>query len=131
MFYLALTFGLAEDPLSAVQRMAGLVEQTAARYGVEAPLRMSIATTDGERLWAFRYASSGEDMPSLFYTADVTALRALFPGHPRLDGFSDASRLIVSEPLTQFAGVWKEVPRANCCLVEAGHIALKPFEPHP
>jgi len=56
MFYLALTLGLAEDPAGAVERMAGLVERTAENHGIENSLRMSIATTDGEQLWVFRYS---------------------------------------------------------------------------
>ena len=54
MFYLALTFGLHEDPVAAVERMAGFVEETGRRHGVEHPLQMTVGTSDGDRLWAFR-----------------------------------------------------------------------------
>ena len=47
MFYLALTFGLESDPVGAVERMVGFVEETGRRYGVELPIQMTIATTDG------------------------------------------------------------------------------------
>ena len=33
MFYLALTFGLEDDPVAAVERMVGFVEQTGRRNG--------------------------------------------------------------------------------------------------
>ena len=59
LFFLALTFGLEDDPPRAVERAVGLVEATGRRHGVEHPIQMTVATTDGERLWAFRYSSEG------------------------------------------------------------------------
>jgi hypothetical protein len=47
MFYLALTFGLASDPVAAVERMVGVVEETGRTQGVEHPIQVTIATTDG------------------------------------------------------------------------------------
>ena len=35
MFYLALTFGLEDDPIAAVERMVGFVEETGRKHGVE------------------------------------------------------------------------------------------------
>ena len=48
MFYLALTFGLERDPAAAVARMVGFVEETGREHGVELPIQMSVATTDGD-----------------------------------------------------------------------------------
>ncbi len=47
-FYLALTFGLAEDPPAAVARAVGCIEKTAEQHGVAFPVQMTVATTDGE-----------------------------------------------------------------------------------
>ena len=47
MFYLALTFGLESDPIAAVERMVDFVEDTGRTRGVEHPVQMTIATTDG------------------------------------------------------------------------------------
>src|SRR3954464_10491605 len=60
MFYLALTFGLRDDPLRGVERMAGFVEQTAQAHGVAEPLQMTVGASDGDRVWAFRYSSIGK-----------------------------------------------------------------------
>ena len=59
MFYLALTFGLESDPIAAVERMVDFVEDTGRARGVEHPVQMTIATTDGHTVWAFRYSSEG------------------------------------------------------------------------
>ena len=59
-FNLALTYGLADDPPAAVARAVGFIEATGRRHGVESPIQMTVATTDGESVWAFRYASTGD-----------------------------------------------------------------------
>ncbi len=56
-FFLALTFGLREDPVGAVERAAGFIEQTCRAHGIAEPLQMTVAAADGDRLWAFRYSS--------------------------------------------------------------------------
>ena len=128
MFFLALSLGLAEDPFVAVERMAGLVEETAERHGIEDPLRMSIAAADGERLWVFRY-SSEYSSPSLYYSTDVRTLRELYPDNPRLESVSDDARVVVSEPLSEFPGVWNQIPEASCGVLHAGEYEQRAFRP--
>ncbi|SHI42303.1 class II glutamine amidotransferase [Streptomyces sp. 3214.6] len=117
MFFLALTLGLEEDPPGAVARMAGLVERTGHEHGVEFPLQMTIAVTDGERLWAFRYSSQGTSR-SLFYSTRVETLRALHPDVAFLREVSDETRLIVSEPLGNLPGAWNKVPESTYGVVQ-------------
>ena len=57
LFYLALTFGLEDDPLAAIERAIGFVEDVATRHGVPHPFQGTVATTDGESIWAVRYSS--------------------------------------------------------------------------
>jgi len=128
MFYLALSLGLVDDPVAAVERMAGLVEKTAERHGIENPLQMSLATTNGEKLWVFRYSTEHRSR-SLFYSTDVRTLRELHLDNPRLAGVSDETRLIVSEPLSSLPGVWNEIPEASCGIVQAGQDELQRFRP--
>ncbi|MFI1212587.1 class II glutamine amidotransferase [Streptomyces sp. NPDC020802] len=132
MFYLALTFGLDQDPPGAVARMVGVVERSGRDHGVEFPLQMTIAVTDGERVWAFRYSSQGASR-SLFYSTRVDALRKLHPDMAFLQEVSDETRLIVSEPLGDLPGAWNEVPESSYGVVHAGGAAdeLYPFAPEP
>ncbi|MBC2905747.1 class II glutamine amidotransferase [Streptomyces cupreus] len=130
MFYLAVTFGLDEDPPGAVARMAGVVERSGRDHGVEFPLQMTIAVTDGERVWAFRYSSQGASR-SLFYSTRVDALRKLHPDMAFLQEVSDETRLIVSEPLGDLPGAWNEVPESSYGVVHAGADGLYPFTPEP
>jgi predicted glutamine amidotransferase len=128
MFYLAKTFGLEADPVSAVEKMVGFVEATGREHGVEHPIQMTIATTDGERTWAFRYSSEGKSR-SLFFSTDVHALRLLHPDNPMLWEISEESRLIVSEPLGDLAGAWNEVPESSYGIVQPGPDVLESFQP--
>jgi predicted glutamine amidotransferase len=131
MFLLALTFGLRDDPVAAVERMAGLVEETGRRHGVEHPLQMTVGTSDGDRLWAFRYSSEGASR-TLFFSTAVTTLREMYPENPQLQSVSDETRIIVSEPLGELVGAWQTVPESSYGVVRDGDDALGDFRPrHP
>ena len=128
LFYLALTFGLEDDPQDAIAKAIGLVEDVGRRRGVPNPFQGTIATTDGEGIWAFRYSTEGKSR-SLFYTTDIPTLRKLYPERELFQEVSAATRLIVSEPLGDVAGVWNEVPEGSCGVVGRGHDELRPFQP--
>ncbi|TQM43893.1 glutamine amidotransferase [Pseudonocardia cypriaca] len=128
LFFLALTFGLTEDPPGAVARAVGLVEEIGRRRGVEFPVHMTVATTDGESIWAFRYSSEG-NTSSLYHSTDVAQLRQLYPELDILDRLGPDTRLIVSEPLRDLPGAWKEVPDGSWGLVRRGKQEIHPFEP--
>ncbi|MFF8605786.1 class II glutamine amidotransferase [Streptomyces sp. NPDC015346] len=130
MFYLALTYGLEKDPPGAVARMAGVVEDVGHDHGVDFPLQMTLAVTNGERLWAFRY-SSRRASRSLFYSSRVDALRKLHPDVAFLRDISEETRLIVSEPLGDLPGAWNEVPESTYGVVQPGTDEMRPFAPQP
>lgn len=128
MFYLALTFGLEEDPPGAVARMVGVVERVGREHGVEYPMQMTVAVTNGTAVWAFRYSSQGASR-SLFYSSRVDTLRRLHPDIRFLQGVSDETRLVVSEPLGDLPGAWNEVPESSYGVVQPGEDGLYPFTP--
>jgi len=127
-FHLALTYGLESDPPAAVERAVGLIEATGKRHGVSHPIQMTVATTNGDSVWAFRYSSEGKSR-SLFYSTDVRTLRAQHPDNPVLHEVSDESRLVVSEPLGDLAGAWNEVPESSYGVIQEGQDELLPFKP--
>jgi predicted glutamine amidotransferase len=129
-FFLALTLGLEDDPPTAVERAVGFIEETGRNAGVEHPIQMTVATTDGDRLWAFRYSSEGKSR-SLFYSTRVDTLREQHPEVEVLRQLSDESRLVVSEPLGDLKGAWNEVPESSYGVVQAGQDELRPFTPRP
>ncbi len=131
LFHLALTFGLEDDPLTALERMAGFVEEVGERHGVEHPLKMTIATSDGERIIAARYSSDGQP-GSLYFSTDIRALKERYPDIMELQGLSNEARAIVSEPLGDVVGAWNAVPASTIGIVQPGQDELYQFTPrHP
>jgi predicted glutamine amidotransferase len=128
LFYLALTFGLEEDPPRAVERMVGFVEEVGHRHGTQHPIQMTIGTSDGKSLWAFRYSSERKSR-TLFYSTDVRTVRELHPELAILQAVSDESRIVVSEPLGDLPGAWNEVPESSYGIVQEGDDELRPFRP--
>jgi predicted glutamine amidotransferase len=128
MFYLALTFGLEDDPVAAVEQMIGVVEETGKAHGVEYPIQMTVATTDGRSIWAFRY-SSEHDSRSLHFSTRMDSLKAMYPDSEELARLSDESRVVVSEPLGDLPGAWNEVPESHVGIVQPGTDELRPFKP--
>jgi predicted glutamine amidotransferase len=130
LFYLALTFGLEDDPPDAVARTIGLVEDRGHRKGVKYPFQGTIGTTDGERTWVFRYSSEHKSR-SLFFSTDVSTLRNLYPDRQMLHELSDDARLVVSEPLVDLPGAWNEMPEASYGIIGRGEDQLLPFAVRP
>ena len=130
LFCLALTFGLEDDPPDAVARAIGFVEELGRARGVQYPFQGTIATTDGESLWVFRYSSRGKSR-SLFFTRDVRMLRQQYPDREILREVSDDTRLVVSEPIGDLPGAWIEMPEASYGVVTKGGDQLQPFAPKP
>jgi predicted glutamine amidotransferase len=128
LFYLALTLGLEDDPPGAVERMVGLVEDVGHRHDVKYPFQGTIATTNGERLWAFRYSSEGSSR-SLYFSTLYDTLKALYPDDPRLEDFDEETRIVVSEPLGDLPGVWNQVPDSSWGVVQPGQDELHTFRP--
>jgi predicted glutamine amidotransferase len=128
MLYLALTFGLEDDPVAAVERMVGFVEESGHTHGVEHPIQMTVATTDGRSVWAFRY-SSERDSRSLYFSTRMDALKALHPDSEELAALSDETRVVVSEPLGDLPGAWNEVPESHVGIIQPGADELRPITP--
>jgi predicted glutamine amidotransferase len=128
LFYVALTHGLEQDPIAAMERAVGIVEQAAAKRGVEDPVQMTVGITDGERLWAIRYSSARQSR-TLFVSEDVDTVRRLHPDRPRLQELSEDARLVVSEPLVDLPGAWHEIPEATALVVDGTNLERRAFEP--
>jgi len=126
MFYLTLAFGLESDPLGALARMAGFIEETGRKKGIAESLWMTVGVSDGKSIWAVRYASDG-DAPTLYYSREMEDVYKL---HPHLVGrLSPRTRLIVSEPVGTSAEAWHAVPQNSSIRVLDGEIEIQPFVP--
>ena len=126
IFYLALTFGLDQDPLAAVERAAGFVEREGQEHGVANCLCMTLGFSDGKRMYAVRYASDG-DAPTLYITRGIEDLHRLDPAlHGRL---SKETRVVVSEPVGNHAAAWVEIRQHTAVTIHRGEATHRPFKP--
>ncbi len=145
LFYLALTFGLEDDPLGALEQMAGFVESVGHSHDVAEPLQMTIGLSDGEKLYAARYAS-GPTVNTLFVSEDARVARDERPGggvhllpgqvgalaykeNRPLPHLSAEARAIVSEPIADLPGLWTEVPTSSALIVGPDPDVRLPFTP--
>ena len=127
MFYLAITHGLLTDPLRALARMAGTVERLRRQNHVRDGLYMTVAATDGRRVFAVRY-SSDHDSPSLYHSRNLHALREV--GH-KTETLPDDGLLVLSEPLDDVSEHWQEVPESTALVISGGtveHVSFAPEE---
>jgi predicted glutamine amidotransferase len=97
LFLVALAMGLEQDPVGAMARALAATKRIMDESQAEEPLRFTAALTDGEDLYAFRWACDGR--PATLY-------------HRERDG----ALVVVSEPLDREQNGWTAVPRA-CSLV--------------
>jgi predicted glutamine amidotransferase len=130
LFNLAITFGLEDDPVGAVEQAIGLVEQTAERHGIDDAVQASLGLSDGERLWAFRYSTARRSR-TLFASCDAAAVRELHPENERLQRLRDEDRVVVSEPLSDLPGLWQEIPESTVLVVQPGADEQRAFTPRP
>ncbi len=73
---------------------------------------MTAALSDGQRLYAVRYATD-DAAPSLYYRWSDTR----------------AGMAVVSEPLEDDEGGWTEVPTASFCTFEGQGVTVEDFLP--
>ena len=129
VFNLALTLGLEDDPLPALERTVGLIEEEARRRGIREAVQATFGVSDGTTLWAVRYATEGPAR-SLFASTDVETIKHLHPENPRFRRLSADDRLIVSEPFSDLPGVWQEIPQGTAVTVgHGGVLQERPFQP--
>lgn len=125
MFLLALTFGMKRDVCTGISRMAGFIEHTAASYGVDDALQMTLGISNGESLFAVRYSTAGKSR-SLFHSANREATMDIAPEAGR---FSRDARAIVSEPWSNFDSEWIPVPESTFVTINKGQVRCQPFAP--
>lgn len=126
MFHLALTFGLEDDAITALERMTGFVEKVARSHGIEAAVWMTLGISDGETIYSVRYGSDGR-APTLFYSPEGDEFSKVNPDFREI--FGEKARAIVSEPPGRFPEIWKEVEPSTMLIAKDGELEFNPFVP--
>ena len=127
-FFLALTYGLATDPVRALTRMIARVEKARQDSGVVEPFRAAIAASDGEQIVVLRWVSpdaANAHAPSLFHSTGPRTLHVgegFAAGTGELEQLPDDAQLIVSEPLELHWSKrhWMEIPSSTIAVLSRG-----------
>jgi glutamine amidotransferase len=131
IFHLALGMGLQDDPIAALERALGYVEEVQRRNGIMPAVQASIGVSDGTRLWAVRWSSEGRSR-TLFRSRDAETLRHLHPEDERVERLLDSDRVVVSEPISGMPGDWHEIEESTALTVSpGGEWETRPFAPSP
>lgn len=104
LFLLALSQGLEDDPIKAVSRAIQSAMEIMEQHKASEPFRASIALSNGESIWAFRY-SSDQSSPSLYFGSPRTRADSVTVGNP--------INTIASEPLDHSKDHWTKVPESS------------------
>ena len=67
------------DPIGAVERMVGLVEETGRKHGVEHPIQMTVATSDGQKRVGFPVLERGALCGRSTSVRAMDSLKAVYP----------------------------------------------------
>ncbi|MDR9812022.1 class II glutamine amidotransferase [Rhizobium hidalgonense] len=110
MFLLALQFGLREAPIAAMAEMVGVVEDLAENLIGSILLRFTAAFSDGNALYAIRYATDRK-APTL-YASPV-----------------GAGYCLVSEPLNDDGDAWAEIPNGSAVTIGKNGFDVADFRP--
>lgn len=126
LFYLALTFGLRDDPVEGMAQAIRFIEGMAGRKGIPFPVQGTFAVSDGRTLWAFRYSTSHQSR-TLFHSVAIPELREMFPDAAQFDLFGDHAKVVVSEPLNDMPGAFLEVPESTVAILDDDGYRHEPF----
>ncbi len=100
------------DAATALARTLAEIDAIMRAEGVDTPLRVTAAMTDGAQITAIRWASDGQ-APSLFYRQ------------------TPAGCLVASEPIDDEVGSWTPVPEAHVLQVtRSGELSMGPLFAH-
>ena len=110
-FYLLFSQNVDKDPITALAKTVGVVLRQMEAAKIDEPFRMTAALTDGETLYALRYATD-PDPPSLYFSTTGGPL------------------MVVSEPLDADEGNWNAVENAHILIAQKGATPrVVPFDP--
>jgi glutamine amidotransferase len=111
-FQIMIEEGLDADPKGATERAAGRVIAAARQIGEPVPLRLTAAFSDGQALYAVRYATDAH-------------APTLYTGEFRQTG----GRCIVSEPFDRDTPGWQAVPPFSFLKIAGNAMIVRPFTP--
>ncbi|MCB1681872.1 MAG: class II glutamine amidotransferase [Alphaproteobacteria bacterium] len=127
-FYLALTYGLQDNPKTALEKMIGRLGRAQEEIGMRPDMSFSAAVTDGNKLYTMRYFSPGATTRTQFFTREM--MNVVEDGSVSPDSeWPEHGVVVVSEPLDRIGEHWTPVPESSFMTVNDGDIKIEDFIP--
>lgn len=122
-FYLALTYGLQENPVGALREAFQTVADIYEKHEIEPHVNFSCALTDGKILYTFLHAV-GDEAKTQYYSTDKDCDLDLGEGQIILP---EDSVVVVSEPLNGNREQWHAIPPNTFTTIQNGHVEIEEF----
>jgi predicted glutamine amidotransferase len=122
-FYLALTYGLEDNPKAALQKMVQRVQAISAKHHSDGHMNLSCALSDGHKLYTLRFAI-GDKPNSQFYSSNPECFTDFDPEATEIPA---NSTLVVSEPLDRLSDKWTEIPENSFVTIENDKVKVEAF----
>ncbi|KKO49247.1 hypothetical protein VT06_06910 [Arsukibacterium sp. MJ3] len=122
-FFMAITYGLLDNPKSAMQKMVREVLQILSSEDQNSVLNLSCAIADGEKLYTLRYSYNEAPMTQ-FVSNDSNCLQEFSVDKPRIPA---GSTIIVSEPLDNISDKWTKIPNNSFTTVYLNQVTTERF----
>ncbi len=113
LFLVALGEGIDSDPQGALERAVARFETLSRQKGSAPHVRLTAALSDGQRLYAVRYATD-DQAPTLYHRWSAAR----------------QGMAVVSEPLETGECGWEPVPPGSFCVFEGPEVRVTPFQPN-
>lgn len=124
LFLLALTYGLADNPKRALERVIARVLQACEANAVKPDMILSCAISDGTTLYTLRYSSS-ERLHSQYYSTHAECLKDM---NEENEIMPKRSVVVVSEPLDQSGELWQEMPSNSFSSIAQGKVEISQLD---
>lgn len=122
-FYLAISYGLPDNPKLAMQRMVREVLQVLNETEQDGVLNLSCAFSDGNKLYTLRYSYNEAPMTQ-FVSTDTNCMQEFANSKPQIPA---GSTIIVSEPLDNISDKWTKIPNNSFTTVFQNEVKTERF----
>lgn len=123
-FLLAVTYGLMDNPKTAIERMIEKVLTTLTQYDSDGVLNLSLAISDGTHLYTVRFSHNEAPMTQ-FYSTNTACLEAF--DNENLPAIPNGCTVVVSEPLDNRDSHWQAIENHTFTTIKHNQVTTQPL----
>ncbi len=125
-FYLALTYGLMENPKEGLRKMVKRVIEAMEDNKVDGHLNLSCAISDGQKIYTLRFAHNVKSKTQ-FYSTESGWIHEKNHSVGSTTYFPEENVIVVSEPLDYYDKKWTEIPDNSFATVFESDVHVERF----